>query len=317
LLVLKNTSMKTIAGCTFRVDTGKSSLLPHASASMPSLDLRSGEVAQVPLEVELARSFTTARSLPAVLSISLDGVLFADGSSYGPDTLHSLRTLSRAEAENRHERQYLTSLLRAGRLADIRQELNFGLPDTPLSLAVSVLPTVSSASSGEGGAKRIKLTSLPVPNAPAEAVGGEADLLNDGLSAPAVVLRNVSAKTILSASIAFLVRDEQANEFVAADLPEQTGILPGKQTKIQESGFVRLSRTKGPPLEIRAVAVLVTSVEFADGTVWVPDRAEIDAATANPELRRLLSDSPERQRLAGIFRRDGINAVTAELRKLE
>lgn len=314
LLVLKNTAMKTIAGWTFRVDTGSSALLAHASVSMPGLDLRTGEAAQVPVNVEVTRSFATARNLASVFNISLDGVLFTDGSTYGPDTLHSLRALNRAETENRHERQYLTSLLRAGRLADIRQELNFGLPDTPPSLAVAILPPTSAAGRGS---KRITLTSLRLPDAPAEVLGGNADLLSDGLSAPTIVLRNASAKTILSASIAFLIRDEQANEFVAADLPEQIGILPGKQTRIQASDFLRLSRTKGPPLEIRAVAVLITSVEFADGALWVPDRAEIERATTNPELRRILSDSPERQRLASLFRRDGINAVTAELRKLE
>jgi hypothetical protein len=313
LLVLKNTATKTIVGWTFRVDTGSSALFAHASVSMPSLDLRTGEVVQVPVNVELARS-AMARNPVSMLSISLDGVLFTDGSTYGPDSLHSLRTLNRAEAENRHERQYLTSLLRAGRLADIRQELNFGLPDTPPSLSVSVLPTMPS---GRSESRQITLTSLPMPNAPMEVLNGEATLLSDGLSAPTLVLRNASPKTILSASVAFLVRDEQANEFVAADLPEQTGILPGKETRIRESGFVRLSRTKGPPLEIRAVAVVITSIEFADGTLWVPARAEIDRVTANPELRRILSDSPERQRLAGLFRRDGINAVTTELRKSE
>jgi hypothetical protein len=312
LLILKNTAATTIAGWTFRVDT-ENSAAPHASISMPGLELRSGAIAQVPLNLELTRAPGGGRNAGTSLTISLDGVLFTDGSAYGPDTLHTLRTLGIAESENKEERQYLTRLLRAGRLPEIRQELNFGLPDAATSVSLAILPRSSAARSGT---KRIPLAALALANAPVE-ISGEMAVNSDGVVSPGLTVRNVSTKTILSANIALLVRDEQANEFIVANFPELTGLLPGKQTKIEETELIRLSRIKGPPLVIRRVAALITAVEFANGSTWVPSRADIERTTANPELRRILSDSPERRRLAALFRRDGMNAVSAELKQPE
>ena len=69
-------------------------------------------------------------------------------------------------------------------------------------------------------------------------------------------------------------------------------------------------------MQIGAVMAFVDSVEFADGKVWIPTRLDITEATNEVGLRRALAASPEQQRLAEIYRRKGINALAAELKRV-
>jgi hypothetical protein len=251
----------------------------------------------------------------------LDCALFSDLSWYGPDTLHSLRSLMLFEAEDKRERQYLSGLLNSGRLAELREELNFGLPDTPQPVAVAILPR--SPATPATVSRRIKLSPISLAGAPVQVLDAAADLMNGlGVARPALSVRNTSQKTVVTVNVALLVRDEHAGEFVAAILPERTNLQPGQEAQIQDAMSFQLSKRTGAPLTgaplmVQGVSPLVTAVEFADGSVWIPDHEEVARATADPALRRVLARSPEQQRLAALFRRDGINAVAAELRKVE
>jgi hypothetical protein len=53
----------------------------------------------------------------------------------------------------------------------------------------------------------------------------------------------------------------------------------------------------------------VSQVEFADGHVWVPSRQDLISSP----LLRILAPSPEEQRLADIYSKKGLAALTAEL----
>ena len=59
----------------------------------------------------------------------------------------------------------------------------------------------------------------------------------------------------------------------------------------------------------------VNDVEFADGKLWIPTRADIEEATDDPILRRELANSPEQQRLAEIYRKKGMSGLSEELRR--
>jgi hypothetical protein len=54
----------------------------------------------------------------------------------------------------------------------------------------------------------------------------------------------------------------------------------------------------------------VSQVEFADGKVWVPSREEIKSSPL-----RTMAPSPEEQRLADIYLKQGLAALIAELNK--
>jgi hypothetical protein len=306
-LALRNVGPKTIAGLTLRLDIDD--LAPAAaSIEMPALDARSGDAFRAPVNIDGARSFT--RPSNSGLRISLDSVLFEDLSSYGPDTLHSLQALLRYEAENRRERQYLSSLLRAGQLADLREELNFGLPDTPQGLGVAISPAETTS-------RKIELASLSFPDAPVQVLAAYAELNGSEIAGPQLSIRNASKKAVIGVTVSLLARDEHGSDFVAGTLPERTGMVPGQDGSLYIPATLRLSRPKGTPPIVRSVSPIVTAVEFADGSLWIPQRAEIQRATADPVVRRLLAESPEQQRLASLFRREGVSAVAAELRRLE
>ena len=55
----------------------------------------------------------------------------------------------------------------------------------------------------------------------------------------------------------------------------------------------------------------VSNVEFADGTVWIPNRTDL----ANPMLQKIVGPSAEEQRLLQIYRKRGIKGLVAELQR--
>ena len=55
----------------------------------------------------------------------------------------------------------------------------------------------------------------------------------------------------------------------------------------------------------------VSQVEYADGEIWVPNRASLE----NTQLLRVLAPSPEEQRLTDLYRKKGLQALIEELKK--
>ena len=55
----------------------------------------------------------------------------------------------------------------------------------------------------------------------------------------------------------------------------------------------------------------VSQVEFTDGSIWIPDRS----ALSDPRLAHVVAPSPEEQRLTQLYRRKGLAALVAELKK--
>ena len=91
--------------------------------------------------------------------------------------------------------------------------------------------------------------------------------------------------------------------------PIQTGTMT-------EPATLRFSHPTGQPMVIDALMAFVNDVEFADGKLWIPSRADIAQATTDPLLRRALAASPEQQRLAEVYRRKGVSGLAEELKKL-
>jgi hypothetical protein len=56
----------------------------------------------------------------------------------------------------------------------------------------------------------------------------------------------------------------------------------------------------------------ISSVEFADGGLWLPSRQ----ALQNPRLLGVLPLSGEEERLVELYRRKGLDAVVQQLQKL-
>ena len=139
-LLLRNTGNKTISGLTLRVEAQDLTPAGKGSVTIPSLNVQPGEVFPVRIDMELLRPFNVAKTDGAIVQVSLDCALFNDLSYYGPDKLDSRRALTVYELAARRDRRYLAGLLETGKLAQLREELNFGLRDlSPQQLGLELL----------------------------------------------------------------------------------------------------------------------------------------------------------------------------------
>jgi len=313
-LVLRNTGTKPISGLTLRVEAQDLTPSGKGSVTIPSLNVLPGEVFPVRIDMELLRPFTVAKSDSAIVQVSLDCALFNDFSYYGPDKLNSRRALIVYELEARRDRKYLANLLDTGRLAQLREELNFGLPDfTPEQLGLELLRLPRTASMRE---QPVNVGAVSFPSAPVQPIGGAAQVSGNEVRAPQIEVKNTSQKTVRSIDMGWIVRDESGKDFIAGSVPALMRLGPVQTGTMTESGTLRFSRSTGQPMMIGALMAFVNDVEFMDGKLWIPTRIDIDEATADPVLRRALATSPEQQRLADIYRRKGISGLAEALKKV-
>lgn len=313
-LVLRNTSARRLAGLTLRVEA--QDLLPAGKGSVmvPSLDVQPGEVFPVRLDLQLTRPFNAAKTEGAMVQVSLDCAVFSDLSFYGPDRLKSRRALLIYELEARRDRQYMSNLLKNQQYDQLRQELDFGLQDVhPQQLGFELTRDLRPT----GKQLPIAVNTMAFPSAPVQAIGGDAQVSGNEIHTPRIELRNLSRRPVRSVDMAWIVRDERGRDFMAGSVPAAMTIGPVETAVANETGTLRFSNASGQPLAIGALMALVSNVEFADGNLWIPSRADIEGATSDPVLRKALSSSPEHQRLAEVFRRKGIRGLAEELKRAE
>ncbi|MGI9071024.1 MAG: hypothetical protein ACR2JB_06805 [Bryobacteraceae bacterium] len=313
-LQLRNTGSKTICGLTLRVEAEDLTPSGKGSVTVPSLNVQPGEVFPVRIDMELLRPLNVLKNEGALVQVTLDCALFSDLSYYGPDKLDSRRALTVYELEARRDRRYLAGLLETGRLAQLREELNFGLQDrSPPQLGLELL---RGPTSGPKGEQAVNVGAVLFPSSPVQAMGGAARVFGNQVRAPRVEVKNRSRKAVRTIEMGWIVRDERGRDFVAGSVPASMQLAPVQTGILTEPGMLRVSRATGQPLLIGAVMAFVDNVEFADGNLWIPSRRDITEATNDLVLRRALAASPEQQRLAEIYRKKGINALAAELKRV-
>jgi hypothetical protein len=313
-LLLRNTGNKELAGLTLRVEAQDLTPSGKGSVTVPSLGVQPGEVFPVRIDMELLRPFNAPKSSAAMVLVSLDCALFSDLSSYGPDKLNSRRALMVYELEARRDRRYLAALLKAGKLPQVREELDFGLQDlVPQQLGLELLRDP------RGGSRReqpLSVGSVSFRSAPVQSMGGAARVAGNEVRAPQIDVKNTSQKVVRSLEMGWIIRDERGRDFVAGLVPAAMQLSPIQTGTMKEPSTLRFSHPTGQPMIIGALMTFVSDVEFEDGKLWIPSRSDIDEATSDPILRRALATSPEQQRLAEIYRRKGINGLTEELKKV-
>jgi hypothetical protein len=312
--VLRNVGTKPLSGLTMRVEapdlqSGK------GSVTVPSLTVQPGETFPVRLDMEILRPISAGHtSTPSLVQVSLDCALFADLTSYGPDQLHARHMLLVYEMEARREREYLALLLHNQEWAKLRDELNFGLPDTaPRGLG---LEFIHGPLSSMMSAKSFSVSPVVFSGAPVQPIGGGAQVMGNEVRAPYVELRRTSNRSVRSLELGWIVRDDHDRDFVGGSIPVTLSTDSVQSVKITDSAAaLRFSNGVGQPMVIGALRAFVNDVEFTDGKVWIPSRADIDEATSDPVLRHELSNSPEQQRLAKIYRLHGTVGLAEELKR--
>ncbi len=312
-LSLRNTTQARIRGVTLLVQAQEVTPGGKASVTVPSMDIGPGDTFPVRIDLRLLRPMFGGGSLA---EITLDGVLFADLSFYGPNRLNSRRAMTVWEMEARRDRSYFRSILEARGSEGLRQEALATLArlaDRP-QLDVQVIPRGRTTTVASAQERPIEFVCLNLPGAPIEPVGGLARVVGGEARAPRIEVVNKSTRPVRYFEIGWIVKDRQGREFLAGSVPAaESGLrlAPGARNEVAEGAALRFSRAAGQSVDIESMTAFVTQVEFADGTLWIPSRAALDA----PRFRAVLAPSPEEQRLADLYRKKGLAALVAELKK--
>ncbi len=304
-LSLRNSSQRRIRGVMLAVLAQEVTPGGKGSVSVPSLDVAPGETFPIRIDLPLLRPLGGGSGGPLV-EVKLDGVLFDDLGFYGPDQLHSRRTMTVWELEARRDRQYFSKLLdHAGREA-LRKEMLDSLArqaDRP-QLGVQMVRGRATNSDPE---RDVQLAFLHLPDSPIEPVDGLARIAGNEARAPRIEVRNQSSRAIRYLEIGWIVKDQQGREFLAASMPAELNLAPGRSSQVVEDAALRFpARTS-----IQSMTGFISNVEFADGSYWIPSRAALN----DPKLRSAVAPSPEEQRLSQIYLKKGINALVEELKK--
>jgi len=303
-LSLRNSSQRRIRGITLTVLAQEATPGGKGSISVPSLDVAPGETFSVRGDLHLLRPIG-AGSNPLV-EVGLDGILFDDLTFYGPDKLLSRRSMMVWELEARRDRQYFRALLDQSGREGLQKAMLASLTrdaDRP-QFGVQMVRGRATNTDGE---RELQFAFLRFVDAPVEPMDGVARIAANEARAPKLVVRNRSARVVRHLEMGWIVRDRQGREFMAASLPYDLRLPPRTSSQILQDSSLRFD----PRTSVESMTGYVASVEFADGSMWIPSRAEMD----DPVLRRAVAASPEEQRLVQIYRKRGLNAVIEELKK--
>lgn len=314
-LMLRNVSPnRNISGVTLRVVTQEVALGGKGSVAYPSLHVAPGESFPVRIDMQLMRP-TQAVGGPLV-EVNLDGVLFGDLSFYGPDRLNSRRTMTAWEMESQRDREYFKRILAQSGAEGLRTAVLASLSrqaERPrLDVRVQRGPAVTSAAI-PASERTEQFAFLQFPDSPVQATDGSALIAGNEARAPRVNVRNDSNRIVRYVEIDWLVSDPAGRQYMAASLPaSDPGLIlrPGQTARVLGDTALKFSR-EGKPVNVRSMAGFVSQVEFADGRIWVPSRQSLE----NAALLRVLAPSAEEQRLADLYRRQGIDALVSELKK--
>jgi hypothetical protein len=316
LLSLRNASPNRIHGVVLSVVSQEVTVGGRASVSLPSLNVGPGEAFPVPINLQLMRP-TQAAANPLV-KVELDGVLFQNLAFFGPDKLHSQRTLTAWEMEAQRDRDHLKRIFSQGGPEGLRQallEIQARDEERPkLDVRLVRRRTLSGAGVASAGLHNEQFAFLRFPSAPVEPVDGWAELSARGDVAQAahIEVHNRSNKPVRYVELGWLVSD-QNQEYMAASVPPagpELLLRPNETARVDQDTELRFARN-GEPLTVRKMTGFVSQVEFTDGKVWVPTRQDLESTA----LLRVLAPSAEEQRLADVYRKKGLPAVIEELKK--
>jgi hypothetical protein len=312
-LTLRNSGVRHVRGVTLLITAQESAPGGKGSVARPSIDVPPGQTFTVPVDIRLVRP--VQQTAGPLVRVQLDGILFDDLSFYGPNKLNSQRAMTFWEVEAQRDRAWYKQALQARGEEGLRQELLVSLAraDRP-QLDISVTRNGRAVGAAVPATDRVaQFAFLNIPNAPVQPVEGWAAISGNEARSPQIEVVNQSRKAVRYVEVGWLVRDKQGQDYVAGSVPasEPAMILPsGQHARLLQDTALKFSRT-GRPVEIDGMTGFVSQVEFADGHVWVPSRQDLGSSP----LFRVMTPSPEEQRLADLYSKKGLAALIAELNR--
>jgi len=302
-LSLRNSGQKRIRSMTLMVSSPDAA--GKGSVSVPTLDAGPGETFSIHIGTRLVRPLTAGNP---VVEVTLDGVLFDDLSFFGPDMLHSQRTMIRWELEAQRDRKYFKTLLASSGADALGKEMLLSLArQGDRSQSQRGVQMVRGRATNIDADREAQFAFLDIPESPVEASNGRARIGTSLAGAPQFEVRNRSPRAVQHLEIAWIVKDQQGREFLAASMPADMKLAPNQSGQVAQDAALRFDR----PISIQDMSGFVSSVEFTDGSQWIPSRGALDQT----RLRQLIAPSPEEQRLSQIYTKKGIQALIDELKR--
>ena len=316
-LLLRNSSGKRIRGVTLLVLAQDFSPGGRGSVAVPAVDVAPGENFPVRIDLRMLRPLAAGNG--PLVQVLLDGVLFEDLSFFGENRLNSRRSLTVWELEARRDRKHFQQLLEARGAEALQRELvaSVGrLQERPrLDVQISRrgrLPRPAGAPATVYEPEHaVQFSFLRLPDAPIELTGGAAKVAGNEAKAPSIDIVNKQSKAIRHLELGWVVGTRDGAEFLAGTLPADVQLAANGKTTVLDEAALRLTSRTGSRVVIDNLVGFAHSVEFADGQLWIPSRAALE----DPRLARLLPPSPEEQRLVELYRKSGLKALLADLRK--
>jgi len=301
-LVFKNSSQRRVRGVTLLVKAQEVTPGGKASVSVPSLNVNPGELFPIRIDLRLLRPLQTGNG--PLVEVALDGILFDDLSFYGPNRLNSRRSLTVWEMEARRDRQHFMAALQTGGVEGLKQEMVASLNRQAERNGMEARVTQSGRASNFTAERNVQFAFLEVPGAPLDLSEGTVAVSGSQGLAPRISVRNRSNKQVRGMELGWLIKDSGGKEFVAGTIPLDVPLAPHQTTKVVQDGTFKFDRPNGRPINIDSMTAYVSSVEFADGNMWIPSRGS-----------RIPTPSPEEHRLSELYRNKGVNALIEELKK--
>ncbi len=317
-LTLQNNSSQNIRGITLVVLAQEMTPGGKGSVAVPSLNVPPG--ASFPVRINLR----LLRPLPApagpLVEVSLDGLLFADFSFFGPNRLESRRTMTVWEMEARRDREHLKTVLEKQGPAALQREMLASLSrqaarphlDVQVERA-SGSRAISAAVSALTG-RNLNFAFLRIPDSPLDLLSGAAQVNGAEAASLRVEVANRSNRDVRYFEVGWIVKDAAGEQFLAGSLPSSPAGLdlrPGGSAVALQDRAYRFSRGPESLPAIIGLTGFVSQVEFSDGAIWIPSRK----ALTEQSLLGVIPVSAEEQRLSQLYRTKGLQALVEELRK--
>ena len=301
-LSLRNSGTRRIRGITLLVSAQDVTPGGKASVSVPSLSADPGENFPIRIDLRLMRPLQSGNG--PLVEIGLDGILFDDLSFFGPNRLNSRRSMTVWELEARRDRQYFKQVLESRGREGLKAEMLASIDHQADRTSMDARVAQSGRATTTRNERQIRVAFLESPSAPVAASAGMVRIADNEARSPRLFIRNDSSRPVRALEMGWLVKDERGSEFVAGSIPVDIALAPRQKTTLVQDVTFKFTQPSGQPIRIADMTAFVSSVEFEDGAMWVPDR-----------VAKLPTPSPEEQRLTGLYRKRGLEAVIEELKR--
>lgn len=322
MITVRNQSRKTIEAIAVTLGYGAGKSPTEGLSAVAGIRLAPGATylapARMQADIELPRPGTAEKTqLPDSAWLRLDAVLFADGSTYGPDRLRALMTMRITQAESARDRRFFQGLLHTGGLPKLIPTLERSTSGvlSPGSIQPYPSPRVVSGTAAERARALAQPADFRVerfPAAPLEIVSARARVYENGLVDPSIEVRNITSSEITDFLVSWVLKTAGGIEFRAATLSGSAsgaGRLHAGETRQWTDRSV-LEAGPAPAGPVLTGRVYLRAVQYSNGQVWVPEWQVLERTG----LIRVVETSPESFRLMRLYKAQGPAGLTGELR---